>query len=115
MQSTCGAWISDWLSGDTMEGKQKGLAALACIASSARDVALHIAQQDDVLDEVLVLVDVLDVVDVLVVVDVLLVVDVLDEVLVLVVVLDVVVVLVVVDVRRSMVVGRRSSVVADGR
>ena len=53
MQSTCGAWISDWLSGDTMEGKQKGLAALACIASSARDVALHIAQQDDVLDEVL--------------------------------------------------------------
>jgi protein unc-45 len=55
MQSAAGEWISGCLSGETMEDKQQGMAALACIASSARDVALHIAQQDDVLDEVLAL------------------------------------------------------------
>lgn len=55
MQDAAGAWISGCLSGETMEAKQQGMAALACIASSARDVALHIAQQEDVLDEVLAL------------------------------------------------------------
>ena len=55
MQYKSAMWISDALSGDTMERKQSGMAALACIASSAREIGLEIAQRADVLDEVLLL------------------------------------------------------------
>ena len=55
MQNKAADWISNTLSGDTMQAKERGMAALACIASSARDVALEISQRADVLDEILLL------------------------------------------------------------
>eukprot|EP01049_Picozoa_sp_SAG25_P006105 SAG25_NODE_442_length_7969_cov_22.346203_5_plen_1031_part_00 len=55
MQDAAATWIADHLTGESMEQKEQGMAALACIASSCRDVGLEIAKRADVLEEVLML------------------------------------------------------------
>ena len=52
MQDGAAEWIRDRLNGETMEIKSQGMAALACIAASARETALQIAQQQDIVEEV---------------------------------------------------------------
>jgi hypothetical protein len=55
MQEKAANWVREKLNGDTMGEKGQGMAALACIAASARETALEIAQQPDILDEILML------------------------------------------------------------